>query len=62
MVSGKGSDGASGDCSMYGIVASEKGAVRSINCVDGKVVTVGEDGNVLVFDYGDVGGGGGSRG
>lgn len=38
-------------CLKYGIGASEKGAVRAINCLSGKVVTAGEDGNVLVFDY-----------
>lgn len=35
----------------YGLGASEMGAVRSINCVNGKVVTAGEDGKVLIFDY-----------
>jgi hypothetical protein len=36
---------------VYGITASAQGAVRSINVVGNKVVTAGEDGNVLVFDY-----------
>jgi hypothetical protein len=39
------------NCLKYGIGASSQGAVRTIDCINGKVVTSGEDGNVLVFDY-----------
>lgn len=39
------------DCLKYGLGASSAGAVRSINCLNGKVVTAGEDGKVIVFDY-----------
>ena len=35
----------------YAFGASLKGAVRSINCVNGKVVCCCEDGNVLIVDY-----------
>ena len=35
----------------YGVGASSKGAVRSINCLGGKVTACGEDGKVLVLDY-----------
>lgn len=35
----------------YGIGASEQGAVRTINCLNNKVITSGEDGKVLIFDY-----------
>jgi len=35
----------------YAVGASSKGAVRAIQCLAGKVVTAGEDGNVLVLDY-----------
>lgn len=38
-------------CLKYGIGASEQGAVRSISCINGKLVTAGEDGKVMVFDY-----------
>ena len=38
-------------CLKYGIGASEQGAVRAIHCLNGKVVTAGEDGKVMVFDY-----------
>jgi len=38
-------------CLKYGIGASEVGAVRAINCLNGKVVAAGEDGNVMVYDY-----------
>lgn len=38
-------------CLRYGLGASEQGAVRAITCVDNKVVTVGEDGKVLVLEY-----------
>jgi hypothetical protein len=39
------------NCLKYGIGASEQGAVRSIQCLNGKVVTAGEDGKVMIFDY-----------
>lgn len=38
-------------CLRYGLGATEQGAIRGINCVNGKIVTTGEDGKVLVFDY-----------
>ena len=38
-------------CLRYGLGATEQGAIRGINCLNGKVVTTGEDGKVLVFDY-----------
>eukprot|EP00598_Pedospumella_elongata_P003017 CAMPEP_0184985178 /NCGR_PEP_ID=MMETSP1098-20130426/13979_1 /TAXON_ID=89044 /ORGANISM="Spumella elongata, Strain CCAP 955/1" /LENGTH=458 /DNA_ID=CAMNT_0027509255 /DNA_START=1 /DNA_END=1373 /DNA_ORIENTATION=- len=38
-------------CLKYGIGASEVGAVRAINCLNGKVVAAGEDGNVMIYDY-----------
>lgn len=38
-------------CLKYGLGASAAGAVRAINCLSNKVVTAGEDGKVLVFDY-----------
>ena len=56
---GRGGGGGDAESLRYGIGASEMGGIRSINCVNGKVVTAGEDGKVLVFDYdalGDVGG------
>lgn len=39
------------NCLKYGIGASEQGAVRSINCLNGKVVTAGEDGKVMIYSY-----------
>jgi hypothetical protein len=36
---------------VYGLGASSQGAVRSIHCLSGKIVTAGEDGKALVFDY-----------
>jgi hypothetical protein len=39
------------DCLRYGVGASSTGAVRAICCLSGKVVTAGEDGNVMIFDY-----------
>jgi WD40 repeat protein len=39
------------NCLKYGIGASQQGAVRAIHCLGGKVVTAGEDGKVMVFDY-----------
>eukprot|EP01038_Epipyxis_sp_PR26KG_P007642 gene7642-10402_t len=42
-------------CLQYGIKSSERGAVRSINCLNGKIVTTNEDGNVLIFDYSNLG-------
>lgn len=38
-------------CLKYGIGASEVGAVRAINCLNGKIVAAGEDGNVMIYDY-----------
>lgn len=38
-------------CLKYLVGASERGAVRAICCLENKVVTVGEDGKVLVFQY-----------
>jgi WD40 repeat protein len=38
-------------CLKYGMGASEKGAVRSIQCLQNKLVTCGEDGKVLIFDF-----------
>jgi hypothetical protein len=38
-------------CLKYGVGASQNSAVRAINCLNGKVVTAGEDGKVLIFDY-----------
>lgn len=35
----------------YGIGASSSGAVKTINCANGKIVTSGEDGKVLAFSY-----------
>lgn len=39
------------NCLKYGLGASEVGAVRSINCLNGKVVTTGEDGKVMIYSY-----------
>jgi hypothetical protein len=39
------------NCLKYGIRASQKGAVRTINCVNNKIITGNEDGKVLIFDY-----------
>jgi hypothetical protein len=39
------------NCLKYGIGASQQSAVRAIHCLGGKVVTAGEDGKVMVFDY-----------
>ncbi len=50
----EGGSAAASGC-MYGIVASERGAVRSINALNNKVVACGEDGNVLIFEYKDIG-------
>ena len=38
-------------CVRYGLGASEKGAIRAINCVGGRVVTTNEDGKVMIYDY-----------
>lgn len=38
-------------CLKYGIGSSEQGAVRAINCLNGKVVAAGEDGKVMVYDF-----------
>lgn len=38
-------------CLKYGLGASATGAVRSIHCLGNKVVTAGEDGKAMVFDY-----------
>jgi hypothetical protein len=38
-------------CLKYGVGASQHSAVRAISCANGKVVTAGEDGKVLIFDY-----------
>lgn len=38
-------------CLKYGLGASASGAVRGIHCVGNKIVTAGEDGKALVFDY-----------
>eukprot|EP01041_Mallomonas_annulata_P001875 gene1875-3635_t len=35
----------------YGLGASENSAVKAICCMDNKVVTAGEDGKVLIFNY-----------
>lgn len=36
---------------LYGLGSSSKGAVRGIECINGKLITANEDGNVLIFDY-----------
>jgi WD40 repeat protein len=38
-------------CLKFGLGASEKGAVRSMQVIQNKLVTCGEDGKVLVFDF-----------
>ena len=53
---GGGSRGAPGAFSgggavKYGLGASRSGAVRTINCLNGKVVTGGEDGKALIFTF-----------
>lgn len=39
------------NCLKFGLGASEKGAIRSIQCIQNKIITCGEDGNVLIFDF-----------
>lgn len=35
----------------YGLGASGNGAVRAVTCVDGKIVSACEDGNVVIHSY-----------
>jgi hypothetical protein len=35
----------------YGLGASGQGAVRAVTCLDGKIVSACEDGNVVVHKY-----------
>jgi hypothetical protein len=35
----------------YGLGACQNGAVRSIHCIDGKIVCGGEDGRAMVYAY-----------
>lgn len=49
--SGGGDSSGAAGALKYGLGASRMGAVRTINCLDGKVATGGEDGKALVFTY-----------
>lgn len=35
----------------YGLNACSNGGIRGITCLDGKLVSIGEDGKVLVYSY-----------
>jgi hypothetical protein len=35
----------------YGLGASGSGAVRAVTCMDGKIVSACEDGNVVIHSY-----------
>ena len=35
----------------YGLNACSNGGIRGITCLDGKLVSIGEDGKVLIYSY-----------